>query len=481
MAAPTLVGVYRTAWNSATPSNISVPVQTGDLLVRAYCAEGNYAATHTNGGLTWTQQRVDATSGYCAVELSTTTATSTTTLTLGVSSTLMCGIAVWVFRGSDGLGNSNIGKGGQTISLTTTQADSAIAMLMGDWNATSGSRTYSTATAGTFTEADYYIGNGQHYAMYCGTYAGAGTAAAKTVGTSAPTSSALSIIAMEVKGTASGVTATGAITLGTTTASAAGAVALAATSATTTTAATVAAVAKVAVAATATPTLTAATVSATATVASATVEATASLTLVAATAASVATVAVAATSTRTLGAATATSAAAVAIAASSAVTTTAATAASAATAAAAATASATLTAATVSGSATSETPQYGRPISDTDATGWTASGGGALYAMVDESTYNDADYIYTETPDADAEVAITSLSDPGTSAGHVVRYRARALNGGQIKLSVYESTTLVQEWTDTPSDEFATIEHLVTNSVTDYSAIRLRFTALQGT
>jgi hypothetical protein len=290
---------------------------------------------------------------------------------------------------------------------------------------------------------------------------------------------AATVVLMEPQST--GVTATGAFTLGTTTASAAGAVALAATSATTTTAATVAAVANAAVAATATPTLTAATVSGTATVATAAVEATSSLTLAASTAASTATVAIAAASAPTLGAATAVAAAAVAITASSAVTTTAAAAASAATAAVAATATVTLTAATASGSATSETPQYGRPISDIDATGWTASGGGALYAMVDEATYNDADYIYTETPDADAEVAITSLSDPSSSAGHVVRYRARALNGGQIKVSVYQSTTLVQEWTDTPTDEFATIEHLVTNSVTDYSAIRLRFTALQGT
>jgi hypothetical protein len=38
--------------------------------------------------------------------------------------------------------------------------------------------------------------------------------------------------------------------------------------------------------------------------------------------------------------------------------------------------------------------QYARPISDIAANGWQASTGSDLYAMLDESTPNDADYIY---------------------------------------------------------------------------------------
>jgi hypothetical protein len=124
---------------------------------------------------------------------------------------------------------------------------------------------------------------------------------------------------------------------------------------------------------------------------------------------------------------------------------------------------------------------YARPISDTDAVGWTPSSGGDLYAMIDESTYSDTDYIYTQTPNADAEVALTSMSDPGVSYGHVARYRARAENGGQVKVGVYEGAVLVQEWTDTLTADFATFEHAVTNEVTDYAALRLRFTALEAT
>jgi hypothetical protein len=39
------------------------------------------------------------------------------------------------------------------------------------------------------------------------------------------------------------------------------------------------------------------------------------------------------------------------------------------------------------------TPQKARPVSDTAAGGWTASSGSDLFAMVDEATASDTDYI----------------------------------------------------------------------------------------
>lgn len=68
------------------------------------------------------------------------------------------------------------------------------------------------------------------------------------------------------------------------------------------------------------------------------------------------------------------------------------------------------------------------PISDISAGSWTASTGTALYAMLDETPASDSDYDQSATPRPSSdvmEVRVTSLTDPASSSGHVVRYRAR--------------------------------------------------------
>jgi hypothetical protein len=126
--------------------------------------------------------------------------------------------------------------------------------------------------------------------------------------------------------------------------------------------------------------------------------------------------------------------------------------------------------------------QAGRPASDVDATGWTPSTPGALYAMIDETVVSDTDYIYTTTENADCEVALSALSDPYTGLGHVVKYRARSLNGEQCKISLVESTTIRAEWTDVLTTEFLDYSHELSevqaNAITNYADLRLRFTAL---
>lgn len=73
------------------------------------------------------------------------------------------------------------------------------------------------------------------------------------------------------------------------------------------------------------------------------------------------------------------------------------------------------------------TVQIAVPIADISAGGWTPSTGTDLYAMTDEAVADDSDYDQSATtPTNDVmEVQVTSLTDPASSSGHVVRYRLR--------------------------------------------------------
>ncbi len=121
------------------------------------------------------------------------------------------------------------------------------------------------------------------------------------------------------------------------------------------------------------------------------------------------------------------------------------------------------------------------PISDVSAGMWEASTGSDLYAMIDEVVASDADYIYTRAPGA-CIVALESKTDPAVSTGHIVLYRARSAYGEQVKVSLYETGTLIAEWTDSLTTSFADYSHTLsgveTDAITDYAALRLHFTGL---
>ncbi len=87
--------------------------------------------------------------------------------------------------------------------------------------------------------------------------------------------------------------------------------------------------------------------------------------------------------------------------------------------------------------------QFGRPSADTNNAGsYTDQGGGSasIYTTIDESVASDADYIRTGTDPANAVYVtkLTSITDPVSSAGHVLRVRAgtdQASGGNQIDLT----------------------------------------------
>lgn len=127
------------------------------------------------------------------------------------------------------------------------------------------------------------------------------------------------------------------------------------------------------------------------------------------------------------------------------------------------------------------TAQYARPTSDVSAGTWTASSGSDLYAMLDETSANDSDYIVT-TGASTCEVALGSLTDPASSSGHIVRYRISATSGG-ITVRLRQGTTTIASWTHSPAPtSLTTYEQTLSgaeaDSITSYAALKLQFEAI---
>ena len=127
------------------------------------------------------------------------------------------------------------------------------------------------------------------------------------------------------------------------------------------------------------------------------------------------------------------------------------------------------------------TAQYARPVSDVSAGGWTASTGSDLFAMLDETSANDSDYI-TTTNASTCEVALGSLSDPALSTGHIVRYRISATGGGII-VRLREGSTTIASWTHNPAPASPTtyaqtLSGGEADSITNYAALKLQFEAI---
>lgn len=220
MAAPTFVSENETDWSTSGTTEVtgSISVNSGDILVALSGSEdwsnSSDNQTITGGSLTWTKQEELATTSNCGAQASTATASSTTSFAVTATKAdggTWAGLNVLVFRDSDGIGaaESTQATGAPSLSITTTQDNSAIVVIVVDWAAVDGaSRTWRTVNSITPTSGNglekTYFRDGAHYGVYAAYYSDAGAAGAKTVGLSAPGSQTYGIIAIEVKGTASG-------------------------------------------------------------------------------------------------------------------------------------------------------------------------------------------------------------------------------------------------------------------------------------
>jgi hypothetical protein len=129
--------------------------------------------------------------------------------------------------------------------------------------------------------------------------------------------------------------------------------------------------------------------------------------------------------------------------------------------------------------------QFVSPISDVTLGSWTPT---PLYPNIDEATVDDSNYITSgSNPVSDVcEVAFDILNDPSVSTGHIVYYRYRkAGNAGKqvdLQVDLVQGTTVIATWTHTDigvgiQQKSQTLTGTQADSITDYTDLRLRFTA----
>lgn len=82
-----------------------------------------------------------------------------------------------------------------------------------------------------------------------------------------------------------------------------------------------------------------------------------------------------------------------------------------------------------------------RPSADL-VTGWTPSTGTALYSLVDETVADDSDYISATEP-ATCDLALSAVTDPGTSSGQVLTIRAKSDTGNTLIATLKQDTAVI--------------------------------------
>ena len=141
--------------------------------------------------------------------------------------------------------------------------------------------------------------------------------------------------------------------------------------------------------------------------------------------------------------------------------------------------------------------QFARPSADTLRDNWEEDDGttATIFDQIDEAAADDADYIRTVlTPTNDVYVTkLSSIEDPVSSTGHIVRYRygKSAAGGDQIDITVQlrqgyvnEGTpgTLIAALTHTDVGAFPqagtfTLAGAEADAITNYGDLYLRFVA----
>lgn len=130
------------------------------------------------------------------------------------------------------------------------------------------------------------------------------------------------------------------------------------------------------------------------------------------------------------------------------------------------------------------------PNSDVSIATWTdeAAGTTNIYQSIDESTASDTDYISGNNNTNDTcEIGLSTITDPAQSTGHVISYRYRKDSAGgnarDLQVHLYQGATLIGSGTahtgisDTWTDGTFTLSAGEADTITDYSDLRLRFTA----
>lgn len=205
---PSLVLEAEIGWENATNRTTgSFDVKAGDVLIAYVVTAHDYGAPGISGGsLTWTQRADSESSDYTDIRVWSAVANSDKTMSVTFTNSvgaIQFGGAVLVFRNSSGVGAAptpaRSSSGPPSLNITTTQANSAIVVISGDWTASSGSSRAWRTNAGPIMETTYFYSPGG-YTAYAGVHLNAGPAGPYAVGLTTPNTQKFAIAAIEVKG-----------------------------------------------------------------------------------------------------------------------------------------------------------------------------------------------------------------------------------------------------------------------------------------
>jgi hypothetical protein len=133
-----------------------------------------------------------------------------------------------------------------------------------------------------------------------------------------------------------------------------------------------------------------------------------------------------------------------------------------------------------SGSLATITYTYARPTSDI-TTQWSTSTGTDHYALIDETTANDADYIYATAAGQTDEVRLASMTAPQAGTDLLINYKVAGIVGSaSVTMSLRQGSGGTLIATDTAKTSDNTYQLIVpaatwSSTVTDWTDLRLRF------
>lgn len=123
--------------------------------------------------------------------------------------------------------------------------------------------------------------------------------------------------------------------------------------------------------------------------------------------------------------------------------------------------------------------QFARPDSDLVTGGW----GAPVYSKVNEVTPDATYAIGPNKSDGTCELSLSSVIDPASSGGHVLRCRAYIVGTFPTGINLYfqllQGTTLIKQWTPTLTTSGADYTYTLTSgeadSITNYADLRVKF------
>lgn len=214
---PTEVDESEGTWSHTGTSETITGVATGAASGRALAVLAASAdspqtiSSPTGGSLTYTLQQSNVIGSNANTYLWTAIPSTDQTFSLGLTGSAngnpwSANVLTW--SGSDGIGASakSNGTGAPSLTFSTLHDNSAVAVLVADWNAVNTARTWRTVngltpTAGNGMEKSYFA-DGTNYTVYAAVYTDCGTAGSKQFGLSAPTGQKYTMVAVEIRGTA---------------------------------------------------------------------------------------------------------------------------------------------------------------------------------------------------------------------------------------------------------------------------------------